>query len=351
MDSDKEVTYVYEKDAPPPPPAPVYYDLVVNYVDETGAELAASETESKLEGSAYGTSAKAITGYTFKNTTGDAVSGTMNSDKEVTYVYSKNAAEPQPEPQPEPPAPPVVVKYRVIYKYTGTVPAGAPEVPGTSRYKVNAEVSVADEPALEGYTFSGWSTDDVSVDGDEFKMPRKTVTLTGSWEKLPEEYTLTVNYVDETGAELVGSVSETYTEGDAYSTSAKDIEGYTLKETVGDAASGTVNSDKEVTYIYSKDEVPEAPETPEVPEVPEVPETPETPEEPDGSEVELPDEDVPLAGIPEEDEPLVELGEEDVPLAEVPRTGDEMILWIAAAITSALGLAWLALSEKKRQRA
>ena len=57
----------------------------------------------------------------------------------------------------------------------------------------------------------------------------------------------------------------------------------------------------------------------------------------------------PVVEIPEEDVPLVEIPEEDVPLAEVPETGDALVLWIAAAVSSLLGLIWLVLDEKKRR--
>ena len=328
MNSDKEVTYVYEKDAPPPPPAPVYYTLTVNYVDEGGAAVAESESASYQEGTAYSTAAKSIEGYTFRKTEGDAVSGTMNGDKEVTYVYEKVAPPPPPAPKPEPepepePAPPVIVRYRVVYEYVGEVPAEAPPVPATERYQGDEKVVVADEPVLEGYVFSGWSTDRVTVTDNQFKMPRKVVTFTGSWEKIPEEYTLTVRYVDENGAELAEAIREIYTEGDAYTTQQKDIEGYTFLNTSGDAVDGTMNADVEVVYVYSQDEI------------------------------EIPEEDVPLAGIPDETEGEdfeIEIPEEDVPLADVPKTGDESVLWIAAIIASVLGLAWLDLNEKKRQK-
>ena len=45
----------------------------------------------------------------------------------------------------------------------------------------------------------------------------------------------------------------------------------------------------------------------------------------------------------------VELPEEDVPMAEAPETGDASLLWLAAAALSGSGLAWLALSERKRR--
>jgi hypothetical protein len=70
---------------------PVYYTLTVNYVDASGNSLAESEvTTGILEGTSYTAEQKSITGYTMSSVTGDPATGTMDSDKEVTYVYTLN---------------------------------------------------------------------------------------------------------------------------------------------------------------------------------------------------------------------------------------------------------------------
>ncbi|MBQ4649656.1 MAG: LPXTG cell wall anchor domain-containing protein [Firmicutes bacterium] len=48
--------------------------------------------------------------------------------------------------------------------------------------------------------------------------------------------------------------------------------------------------------------------------------------------------EVPLAEEPEFEEP-VEIEEPEVPLAEVPKTGDNMMVWLLAAILSLIGAA------------
>ena len=80
--------------------------------------------------------------------------------------------------------------YRVIYQVTGTVPKGAPEAPkDKNAYEANAEVTVKDALTMEGYTFSGWSSKDVSPKDGKFAMPAKDVTLTGRWTKNVEPET------------------------------------------------------------------------------------------------------------------------------------------------------------------
>ena len=86
-----------------------------------------------------------------------------------------------------------IPSYQVKYAYTGTVPAGAPALPAEETHKLHTDVNVAAEPALDGYVFSGWTTDDASVSGGQFKMPGKDVTLTGSW-TLRSDLSYTVNY-------------------------------------------------------------------------------------------------------------------------------------------------------------
>jgi len=87
----------------------------------------------------------------------------------------------------------VVPSYNVNYAYTGDVPAGAPDVPAAAAHKQNSTVNVAAAPTLDGYTFSGWSTNDATVSDGSFKMPGKDVTLTGSWSPR-SDLRYTVNY-------------------------------------------------------------------------------------------------------------------------------------------------------------
>ena len=87
----------------------------------------------------------------------------------------------------------VIPSYNVSYAYTGEVPAGAPDAPAAASHKQNSTVSVAAAPVLDGYTFSGWSTNDATVSDGSFKMPGKNVTLTGSWSPR-SDLSYTVNY-------------------------------------------------------------------------------------------------------------------------------------------------------------
>ena len=64
-------------------------------MDEAGNTVAPSySTGSLKEGAAYDVTAQdaiAIPGYTYKTTTGDPTTGTLNGNKVVTVVYTKTA--------------------------------------------------------------------------------------------------------------------------------------------------------------------------------------------------------------------------------------------------------------------
>lgn len=84
-------------------------------------------------------------------------------------------------------------RYKVTYEYTGTVPTGAPALPGEVSYKAGDTVKVADAPTLAGYEFSGWTTSDANITTGSFTMPSNKVTLTGSW-ALRSDLSYTVHY-------------------------------------------------------------------------------------------------------------------------------------------------------------
>ena len=81
--------------------------------------------------------------------------------------------------------------YDVTYKYTGDVPKNAPNLPGITSYVSGASVGVLNDISIDGYSFSGWSSSDVSISGNSFVMPDKDVVLEGSFTK---KNTYTVSY-------------------------------------------------------------------------------------------------------------------------------------------------------------
>lgn len=76
------------------------------------------------------------------------------------------------------------IDYSVSYHYTGTVPAGAPELPeGGGSYNIGQVLEVAPVPTMPGYVLYGWTTEDVVVQRGQFTMPDSNVEFTGEWRK------------------------------------------------------------------------------------------------------------------------------------------------------------------------
>ncbi|MBQ7294809.1 MAG: Ig-like domain-containing protein [Clostridia bacterium] len=79
------------------------------------------------------------------------------------------------------------IRLKVEYEFTGDVPEGV-EAPNTLYYEKNENVSVEAAPEVpDGYTFSGWSTDDVTVTDGEFTLT-DDVLFTGEWSRAYNVY-------------------------------------------------------------------------------------------------------------------------------------------------------------------
>lgn len=70
--------------------------------------------------------------------------------------------------------------YSVTYEYTGDVPDSA-IVPITTSYMENTVVSTYNNINPIGYTFSGWTSSDVTIQNGKFTMPNHDIVLTGSF--------------------------------------------------------------------------------------------------------------------------------------------------------------------------
>lgn len=91
---------------------------------------------------------------------------TLNSNTVHTYMGSE-----------------FITLYNVSYEYVGVVPTNAPSVPSMTSFMAGIKVGVAANVNLEGYTFSGWSTENASVSNGTFRMPANDVVFKGSFSK------------------------------------------------------------------------------------------------------------------------------------------------------------------------
>ena len=100
-------------------------------------------------------------------------------------------------------------QYTISYEYTGTVPQGAPNAPASSNAAYKSGQTVAEVPTLPGYTFVGWTSDQVTPDANgEFTMPAENVVFKGHWVE-KDKFTISYEVVGPTGCGSVDPVSET----------------------------------------------------------------------------------------------------------------------------------------------
>ncbi len=83
-------------------------------------------------------------------------------------------------------------QYRVVYQLEGDIPDGI-KVPEEQIYTENQKVRIKEKYKVDGYKFTGWTTDDVVVNNNEFYMPNTQVILKGKFtiDEVTPKYTVT----------------------------------------------------------------------------------------------------------------------------------------------------------------
>ncbi|MCZ2491956.1 MucBP domain-containing protein [Dellaglioa carnosa] len=216
-DKAQTVTYVYERaDAA---------DVTVNYVDEKGNKLVASDILSGKIDNPYSTMPKNIAGWTLKETPKNATGTFTDTKQTVTYVYEKADAVP------------VTVKY----------------VDGEGHDLAKADVlsgKVGDAYTTDPKVFAGWTLKETPTNAKGlFTDTAQTVTYV--YEKT-DAANVTVNYVDKDGNALAMPDSLSGKIGDEYTSSPKELAGWTLKETPKNAKGTFTDKAQTVTYVYEK---------------------------------------------------------------------------------------------------
>ncbi|MDK1727211.1 MucBP domain-containing protein [Dellaglioa algida] len=211
------VTYVYERaDAA---------DVTVNYVNEKGDKLVASDILSGKIDAAYNTTAKTISGWTLKETPKNAIGTFTDTKQTVTYVYEKADAVP------------VTVRY---VDEKGNDLTKADVLPG----------KVGDAYTTNSKVLSGWALKETPSNA-QGTFTDKAQTVTYVYEKA-NAADVTVDYVDEKGNKLVASDILSGKVSNPYSTTPKNIAGWTLKETPNNAQGTFTDKAQTVTYVYEK---------------------------------------------------------------------------------------------------
>ena len=154
--------------------------------------------------------------------------------------------------------------YSVSYRYSGTIPEGASELPAEKTYTMGEIVQVAENASAPGYTFSGWSKIGT------FEMPAQNVVITGSFTPRTDTPYKVEHYLEditEGSYTLTKTDSLTGTTDNEVEATAKEYEGFTFDNTIeGTKQSGNIAGDGSlvlklyykrnsynVTYAYTGD--------------------------------------------------------------------------------------------------
>ena len=188
----------------------------VKYVDkDTNAEIRQSETTSNQQFGAEINVAEMdklpITGYTYNSCSPTDKLTIGIGENLITLYYTKN-------------------KHNINYVYAAGSPQNAPSLDSYNELNVpfGTLKTRKGAPTLDGWTFNGWTTENVEVAADgTFSMPDKDVTFTGSW---TQRATATIAYVVvPNGGGTLSSYSETKYVDDktaATGSSATPADGY-----------------------------------------------------------------------------------------------------------------------------
>ena len=146
------------------------------------------------------------------------------------------------------------VSWKIKYEYTGNlIPDGADaELPTETESQYSLIEEVEEAPGIPGYTFSGWTTDDVAEEcwldkenEGEFYMPNQDVTFTGSWTANTDTKYKVEHYkvsADGMSAVLVDTENLTGTTGATVTAAAKTYTGYTYQPDFDENGMKTVAS-------------------------------------------------------------------------------------------------------------
>ena len=144
---------------------------VVKHVEKDNATnvLATRDKTGTLDEVIHGEAQKEnFTGFTYAECLPESIKISAAEDSNViTLYYTRN-------------------KHNITYQYEGTPPADAPALTSYNDTDVpyGTEKERKDAPSLAGWTFEGWTTEDVAVGSNgKFNMPDKDVTFTGKWTK------------------------------------------------------------------------------------------------------------------------------------------------------------------------
>lgn len=224
-------------------------DVTVKYVDEAGNPLAEDVILSGYYGDAYHAEEKSFDGYVLKKVEGNPEGTFTDSEQTVTYVYAKKVPGD------------VVVKY---VDENGN--------PLAKDIILSGEIGAAyssDQKSFAGYTFkevkgqpSGQFTDQEQV--VTYVYQKNPVDTDHSTNTDPGTGDVVIEYHDDNGNKIADDDVVTGKIGDTYTINPKHIDGYTVKDTIGNLSGKFSDKNQTVSFTYLKNKKGLLPQTGEV---------------------------------------------------------------------------------------
>ena len=264
-------------------------NLAVKHVDENGEDLLEPVLTTKAVGTTYNETKKEIYGYTFKEDTGNTSGKYIEGTTEVVFTYTKNDGTVT-ENSVVKTGPKNITSVNGVFNYTLTYKGEIKDYKGTAKLTLvdRLPYELDDDSTYEGCTYNAQdktltcereftisenntkveASFDLSlkfknIDSDkitnkvESKLEYGKNTSEGEDETETEVFkgTVIARYLDEEGKVLAPEVSNTGLGGSEYTTSKKDIYGYTYKTVVGEEnGKYTAKETIYVDYIYTKND-------------------------------------------------------------------------------------------------
>ena len=204
--------------------------VLVHFVDENGNTIAQDETLSGKIGEQYKSEAKTFTGYILKEVPENATGTFTDQPQEVTYVYTKELVQ----------GADVIVHY---VDEEGNAIAPAETLTG----------NVDEQYTSEAKTITGYILKEVpgNATGTFTEQPQKVTYV--YTKELVQGADVIVHYVDEEGNAIAPAETLTGNVDEQYTSEAKTITGYILKEVPGNATGTFTEQPQKVTYVYEKE--------------------------------------------------------------------------------------------------
>ncbi len=226
-------------------------DVTVKYEDVNGVSISDDVVKSGNIGEAYTTEQKDIPGYTFKEVQGNVSGKFTDQPQTVTYVYEQTKDQ----------STVIVHDSELIvgnaWKSEDNFDSATDYYGNTVPFSdINVEGQVDTEKVgTYKVTYTRFVPNFFSS-SENHGTYSAVATITVKEAKPVKGGDITAKYIDLDGNKISDDVVKTGNVGETYTTEQKSIEGYIFKEMQGNTTGQFTDQAQTVTYVYTKNEIP-----------------------------------------------------------------------------------------------